>query len=210
MTTHLIRSGVAAGLLAASLVAVAAPATAEPHGKVRGYSAEIRRASYGVPHITSRSFASLGFGVGHVQAEDNICVIAERVVTADGKRSRYFGATDANIRSDLFFRKAKADRVVEHLLAGRPDGIDAPSRQARELIRGFAAGYNAYLRRTGVANLTDPKCTGQPWVRKINEFDVWRMTWASLIRASSRALLDGIVAAAPPATTGATAGAAPE
>lgn len=53
-----------------------------------GYSALIQRASYGVPHITARDFASLGYGVGYAQAEDNICLIAEQMVTVNGQRSR--------------------------------------------------------------------------------------------------------------------------
>ncbi|MFG1887488.1 acylase [Micromonospora sp. NPDC049051] len=170
-----------------------------------GYSAEIRRASYGVPHITARNFASLGFGVGHVQAEDNICVIAEKVVTVNGERSRYFGAaspTDANVRSDLFHRKAIDDRTAERLLQGPRDGVHSPSNEVRDQIRGFVAGYNSYLRRTGAANLTDPACRGKPWVRPLTELDMWRASWASMVRAGSRAVLDGIVAAAPPAATG--------
>ncbi|MEV4465023.1 acylase [Micromonospora echinofusca] len=170
-----------------------------------GYSAEIRRASYGVPHITARNFASLGFGVGHVQAEDNICVIAEKVVTVNAERSRYFGAaspTDANVRSDLFHRKAIDDRTAERLLRGPRDGVHSPSNEVRDQIRGFVAGYNSYLRRTGAANLTDPACRGKPWVRPLTELDMWRTSWASMVRASSRAVLDGIVAAAPPTATG--------
>jgi acyl-homoserine-lactone acylase len=103
----------------------------------RGYAAEIRRASYGVPHITARDFAGLGFGVGYVQAEDNICVIAEKAVTVNAERSRYFGvtsATDPNVRSDLFFRKAIDDRTVERLLTGPRDGAppsqEVPTRSA--------------------------------------------------------------------------------
>ncbi len=211
MTRSIVRAGVtiaAAGLLTSSLLTGAAPALGTPPGKIHGYSAEIRRASYGVPHITATSFASLGFGNGHVQAEDNICVIAEKIVTVDAKRSLYFGGTDANVRSDLFFQKARDDGVVERFLAGTPDGVHAPSRDAHDLVRGFAAGYNNYLRRTGVAGLTDPRCAGTPWVRQISELDLWRTTWASMVRAGSRALLDGIVAAAPPAAaTAATASA---
>ncbi|MEU4428809.1 penicillin acylase family protein, partial [Actinoplanes sp. NPDC024001] len=166
-----------------------------------GYSALIRRASYGVPHITARDFGSLGFGVGHVQAEDNLCVIAEKVVTVSAERSRWFGAGagDANVRSDLFYRKAIDDRVAERLLDGRRDGVHAPSDDVREQIRGFVAGYNHHLRRTGVPNLSDPACRGKPWVRPLTEMDVWRASWASMVRAGSRALLDGIIAAAPPA-----------
>ncbi|HET6211462.1 MAG TPA: acylase, partial [Micromonosporaceae bacterium] len=198
MTRRALLGTAAAGLLAASLLTAAGPAAGEPPGKILGYSAQIRRAAYGVPHITADSFASLGFGVGQVQAEDNICVIAERIATSNATRALFFGATDANVRSDLFFQKAKDDGSAERLLAGVPDGVHAPSRQARDLVRGFAAGYNNFLRHTGVANLTDPACRGKPWVRQVNELDLWRATWASLVRASSRALLDGIVAAAPP------------
>src|SRR6266545_192429 len=220
MTRPLIRASVVtgvgravlAGALVAGVLTGAAPASGGPPGKIRGYWAEIRRASYGVPHITAADFASLGFGVGRVQAEDNICVIAEKIVTVDATRSLYFGVTgpnDPNVRSDLFFQKAKDDRVVERFLAGAPDGVHAPSRAARDLVRGFAAGYNNYLRKTGVAHLTDPRCSGKPWVRQVNELDLWRTSWASVVRASSRALLDGIVAAVPPtATAAAPAGAA--
>src|SRR6266545_793447 len=149
MTRPLIRASVVtgvgravlAGALVAGVLTGAAPASGGPPGKIRGYWAEIRRASYGVPHITAADFASLGFGVGRVQAEDNICVIAEKIVTVDATRSLYFGVTgpnDPNVRSDLFFQKAKDDRVVERFLAGAPDGVHAPSRAARDLVRGSA------------------------------------------------------------------------
>ncbi|MEU6206338.1 acylase [Micromonospora musae] len=175
------------------------------HQRDGGYSAEIRRASYGVPHITAANFASLGFGVGYVQAEDNLCVIADTAVTVNGERSRWFGAsgpTDPNVRSDLFYRKVAQDRTVERMLTGRRDGVHSPTDEIRDLVRGFAAGYNSYLRKTGVARLTDPACRGRGWVRPLTELDVWRTTWASMVRAGSAAMLDGIVAAAPPGATG--------
>jgi acyl-homoserine-lactone acylase len=207
--------GLSAGLLATGVGAT--PALADPHDRHGHYWAKIQRASYGVPHITAANFAGLGYGGGRVQAEDNICVIAERVVTADAARARSFGVTgpaDPNIRSDLFYQKAKDERVVERALAGKADGVHAPSRDARDLLRGFAAGYNSYLRRVGVDGITDPACRGKPWVRPVTELDLWRASWASIIRGSSRALLDGIVAASPPAPAAASesnaAGAAPD
>jgi acyl-homoserine-lactone acylase len=190
-----------------SSLAGAVPTSASA-GSGFGYWALIRRASYGVPHVTAANYAGLGFGVGYVQAEDNICVIADRIVTVDAQRSLYFGVTgptDPNVRSDLFFQKAKDDRVAERWLVGRRDGVHSPSPQARDLVRGFAAGYNAYLRRTGVGNLTDPRCSGAPWVRPVTEIDLWRANWASIVRAGSRALSDAIVAAAPPPATAAAA-----
>jgi acyl-homoserine-lactone acylase len=188
---------IATAAVAALVTVGPLPTVASAHGSE--LRAKIQRASYGVPHITATSFAGLGYGVGHVQAEDNICVIAERVVTVDAQRARYLGATDANVRSDLFHQKAKDDRIAERWLHGRPDGVHAPSRHARDLVRGFVAGYNAYLRKTTVGGITDPVCRAKPWVRPLTELDMWRGNWASIVRGSSRALLDGIVAAAPPA-----------
>ncbi|GAA0898541.1 acylase [Virgisporangium aurantiacum] len=205
----MVRLGVRVIAVGAATVVLAAlagppPAVASGHRpeSQAQLRAKIQRASYGVPHITADSFAGLGYGVGHVQAEDNICVIADRVVTVDAQRSRYFGGTgpaDANVRSDLFYQKAKDDRIAESWLHGRPDGVDAPSRQARDLVRGFVAGYNAYLRKVGVTGISDPACRGKAWVRPLTELDMWRGNWASIVRASSRAVLDGIVLAAPPA-----------
>ncbi|MEV4712639.1 acylase [Micromonospora sp. NPDC049374] len=171
--------------------------TAVAHGG--GYSALIQRASYGVPHITARDFANLGYGVGYAQAEDNICLIAEQMVTVNAERSRWFGADTGNVGSDLFQRKAIDDRSAERLLIGPRDGLHAPSTEVRDLTRGFVAGYNAYLRRTGAANLTDPACVGKEWVRPISELDMWRVHWTSMVLAGSAAVADGIVAAAPPA-----------
>jgi len=187
--------------LVAGLLTDALPVSGEATGQILEYSADISRTSSGVPHITAANVASLGFGAGYVQAEDNICLIAEKIVTVDATRSRYFGASDDNVLSDLFFQKAKEDRVVEQLLAGKSDGVHAPSPQARDLMRGFAAGYSNYLRKTGVANLTDPACSGRPWVRQIDALDMWRTNWANQVRHGSGALLDGIVGAAPPGPT---------
>ncbi|GGM21466.1 penicillin amidase [Micromonospora sonchi] len=187
----------ALGLLAASLTTPGSAAAA--HGN--DYSALIQRASYGVPHITARDFAGLGYGVGYVQAEDNICTIAETVVTVRAQRARWFGTTGdaaANVTSDLFQQKVIDDRVAERLLTGPRDGLHSPSNEVRDQLRGFAAGYNAYLRRTGAANLTDPTCAGKPWVQPITELDLWRAFWTSMARAGSAGLADGIVAAAPP------------
>ncbi|MEU4563470.1 acylase [Actinoplanes sp. NPDC023936] len=208
MTTWSVRLGAAAVAFGVVVASAVVPSPAAGVERESGYSALIRRASYGVPHITAGDFAGLGFGVGYVQAEDNICVIAEKVVTVSGERSRWFGAAgpdDANVRSDLFYRKAIDDRVVERLLEGPRDGVLSPSDDVRDQIRGFVAGYNHFLRRTGVPNLTDPACRGKAWVRPLTVTDVWRTSWASMVRAGSRALLDGIVAAAPPAASG-TAG----
>ncbi|MER7457523.1 acylase [Micromonospora sp. NPDC126480] len=178
--------------------------TAVAHGK--GYSALIQRASYGVPHITARDFASLGYGVGYAQAEDNVCLIAEQMVTVNAQRSRWFGADTRNVSSDLFHQKAIDTQAAERWLVGPRDGVRSPSNEVRDQIRGFVAGYNAYLK---TEKTTDPACKGKDWVRQITEMDMWRANWARMVRASSGALADGIVAAAPPGGT-ATKASAPQ
>src|SRR5438552_1311015 len=56
------------------------------------YFAEIRRTEYGIPHILARGYAGLGYGYGYAFAQDNLCTMADRVVTLRGERSAYFGA----------------------------------------------------------------------------------------------------------------------
>ena len=43
-------------------------------------------------------------------------------------------------------------------MCASPNG---PRPEVRELVRGYAAGYNRYLRETGVGNLPDPACRGK-------------------------------------------------
>src|SRR5215831_12925357 len=56
------------------------------------YSAEIIRTDYGIPHITAHDFGSLGFGEAYAYAQDNVCLLADRVITVRGERSEFFGS----------------------------------------------------------------------------------------------------------------------
>jgi acyl-homoserine-lactone acylase len=193
-------------LLAAALLLPASSALAAKSG----YRAEIRRTSGGVPHVKARDFGSLGFGLGYAYAQDQLCEYASMIVTVSAQRSRYFG-TDAespnggtNLQSDFFWKRINDSKTVEKLIGQRaPNG---PSKAVRQDIKGFAAGYNAYLRKTGRAKLPDPTCRGKAWVRPITAMDVYRRFYQLGLRASSGNFLREIVAAAPPA--GATASAA--
>jgi acyl-homoserine-lactone acylase len=120
------------------------------------------------------------------------------VTTASGRRSLHFGADASNLAQDFYFQRLIDIGEVETLLAA----ADAPSTEARALARGYAAGVNQFLRDTGVANLSDPRCRGAAWVREIDEMDVYRLR-----RIRSIPLLAATIAAAPPGTTGRTAAA---
>src|SRR5919107_5461623 len=193
--------------LAAALLISATPALAAKGG----YRAEIRRTTGGVPHIKARDFGSLGYGFGFAYAQDQICEYASMIVTVSAQRSRHFGSEadsptgGTNLQSDFFWQRIKDARTVERLIKRRaPHG---PSKAVRQNIKGFAAGYNAYLRKTGRAKLPDPTCRGKAWVRPITTLDVYRRIHQLGLRASSGNFLREIVTAAPP-TAGPAASAA--
>ena len=99
-------AGLAAALVAFSIGVQAQPAAADA-------SAQIRRTSFGVPHIVAKDERGLGYGVGYAYAQDNLCLLANEVLTVSGERSRFFGAKGKtleqrdNLASDLFFHLAQ-------------------------------------------------------------------------------------------------------
>ncbi|MGW7440396.1 penicillin acylase family protein [Streptomyces sp. NPDC054849] len=203
----------AAALLVATAVtpqASAAPGDRIPAGG--GLSAVIRYTENGIPHILARDYAQLGFGTGWAQAADQVCVLADGFVTVAGERSRWFGpdatpdgslsSATRNLSSDLYFKGVRESGTVEKLLAApAPAG---PSKDLKELMRGWAAGYNAWLAQNKV---TDPACKGAGWVRPVTSTDVAARGFAVSVLGGQGRGIDGITAAQPPRTAG-TAGTA--
>ncbi|MFP5252911.1 MAG: penicillin acylase family protein [Actinomycetes bacterium] len=171
------------------------------------YRARIVRTEHGIPHITARTWGSLGFGNGYATAETAICNLADTVLTARGQRSRYLGpdkryvdhvTLDAtNLQTDTLFTDIRNRRVVAKLLADPQRG---PGRQSRALVKGYAAGVNAYLRDIGGArNITDPACRGAAWVKpNVTAHDIWSAVYAANLLASSGVFVPQIADAAPP------------
>ncbi|MFE7384635.1 penicillin acylase family protein [Streptomyces zhihengii] len=206
----------ALGAVALLTAATALPPAAAADGRERhpsggGLSAVIRYTEYGIPHIVAKDYADLGFGTGWAQAADQVCVLADGFVTVRGERSRHFGAAGApdgslssatdNLASDLYFRGVRDAGTVERLLATpAPAG---PGRAAEELMRGWAAGYNAWLARN---RITDPACRGADWVRPVTALDVARRGFAVSVLGGQGRGVDGITAAAPPGSPGAARG----
>ncbi|UNS99725.1 penicillin acylase family protein [Streptomyces tubbatahanensis] len=221
MHQGLRRAALACAALALGVTAL--PAAAAPraqegeahgihHPAGGGMSAVIRYTDYGIPHITAGNYPSLGFGNGWAQAADQICVLAEGFVTVRGERARHFGAegkpdgslssAGTNLASDLYFAGVRASHTVEKLLAKpAPEG---PSRQVRQLSRGWAAGYNAWL-RAHKDEIRDPACAGKKWVRPITSLDLSRRAFALAVLGGQGVAVDGITSAAPPPADGPTA-----
>jgi acyl-homoserine-lactone acylase len=178
------------------LVAPAAAQAAKQH-----YRAEVRRTTGGWAHVKANDYGSLGFGYGYAYAQDQICELADIVTTVNAERSRWFGPDDGNLESDFFYQRIKDERTVQRLVRRRaPHG---PSKVVRATVKGFAAGYNAYLRKTGRAKLPDPTCRGKGWVRPITALDMYRRFYQLGLRASSGNFLGEIVGATPSAAAAA-------
>jgi acyl-homoserine-lactone acylase len=168
--------------------------------------ATIRRTSHGIPHILADDYAGLGFGYGYALAQDNLCVLADIYTTVNGERSRYFGPDGSwsqggngtapnNLNSDFFFQRIKDKGIVEDLASRAPP--HGPGPELKEGVRGYVAGYNKYLRETGVDNLPDATCRGKPWVRELTEMDAYRRFYQLGLIASSGVVIDGIGSAQP-------------
>lgn len=167
------------------------------------FAAEIRRTTYGIPHIVARDEAGLGYGIGYAFAQDNFCVLADEIVTVNGERSRYFGADASNIylrnnlRMDFYFKLINDDAAAD-------DTFNRQSAEVKALYRGYVAGVNRFLKEKGVANLP-ADCRGAAWVRPITVRDMMRMVRRLAVEASGMQFVDAIFAAQPPAMTAAAA-----
>ncbi len=192
---------------AAALVACAIAGLLPSAASADNYSATIRETSYGIPRILAHDWGDLGYGYGYALASQQICTIADAYVTVDAKRSRYFGPDGSwvfqgngfrfnNLDSDFFFQKVIDDRTIPRLLRKKPPL--GPRPQIIEAARGYAAGYNAYLHKTGVENLPDPRCRGAEWVHAITTAEVFRRFYQLGLLASQGVAIDGIAQAAPP------------
>ena len=166
-------------------------------------SAELVRTSFGVAHIRADNFKSLGYGLAYAYAQDNVCMFADSLLTVRGERSRFFGghlpatapkngeygaASDfmnlTNEDSDFFF---KGYLDPEQLRAGYATG----SREARDLLAGYAAGYNRYLK--DYADRLPAACNNAEWVRPISVEDMHLVLAEKALHASGQVFAKEIV-----------------
>ncbi|MFZ6748738.1 penicillin acylase family protein [Undibacterium sp. Ren11W] len=167
------------------------------------YHAEIRRTSMGVPHIKADNWRNLGYGYGYAQAEDNLCTMADAFITYRGERSRYLGAEAGPLNGSTLEAAANLDSDFYHKHIISPDVIAnakaAQNNQLRELITGFAAGYNRYLQQLkSSSNTAHSACRYAAWVRPIDNEDIYRRMVAANLAGGYSNWLNGIASAQPP------------
>ena len=188
ISNNVFRVGVAGALLGLSLVASAREQVAQA-------SAEIRRTSFGVPHIRANDERGLGFGIGYAYAQDNLCLLANEVVTVNGERAKFFGPEQStleernNLASDVFFTWLNT-----------PDAVGAfwkaQTPQMQQRMEGYVAGYNRYLKEQGA-----PAQCQAGWVRPLVAQDLVKLTRRLLVEGGVGQFAEALVGAAPPQAT---------
>ncbi|WP_374402148.1 penicillin acylase family protein [Niveibacterium sp.] len=199
-----------AGMAAAMLAACGSndPSRTANGSGGNGYAAEIRYTSFGVPHIKADNWKGAGYGYGYAFATDHVCLFSQEVVTLHGERARYFGEKDSsgnaitylgqlggfigNLESDFFYKSYMTPDVADRMKA-------ASSADVRDLVAGFVAGYNRYLRDTG-ANGLPAECKNANWVQPIAEADAYFRMHQAAMTGSSLAFITQIASAQPPAS----------
>jgi len=175
-------------LLGVSLAATARESTTQA-------SADIRRTSFGVPHIRANDERGLGFGIGYAYAQDNLCLLANEVVTVNGERARYFGPEQStleernNLASDVFFTWLNTPGAVAAFWK-------AQSPQIQQRMQGYVTGYNRYLKEQGA-----PAQCQAAWVRPLVVEDLVKLTRRLLVEGGVGQFAEALVGAAPPQAT---------
>src|ERR1700712_1389882 len=205
----LIAAAVTLGLVPALLSVTVPSVTGGAQAAAPTYDATITRTAHGIPHITAKDFGSLGFGSGYAAAGTSICTLADTVLTARGQRSRYLGpsATHAhqvsrprtNLQSDTLVNDLHDRKVVEKLLASKA----GPGTQARQMVDGYAAGVNAWLKKIGGASkITDPDCKGAAYIKPdATGLDIWYGVYLANLIASTGHFVPQITGATPPSAS---------
>ena len=204
----LITAALTLGLVPA-LLAVTVPSSSGAAAAAPTYQATITRTAHGIPHITAKDYGSLGFGSGYATAGTSICTLADTVLTARGQRSRYLGAkgtyddqvamAGTNLQVDTLVTDLHDRQVVEKLLASKA----GPGTEARQMVAGYAAGVNAWLRAQGGAGkITDPACKGAAWIKpNATANDIWYGVYLANLIASTGYFLPKITEATPPSAS---------
>lgn len=166
--------------------------TPVPFGR---YHATIRRTEYGIPHIWATDIGSAGFGQGYAFAQGHSCILADQIVKVRSERALYFGPGTEGEHADSDFGYLHL-KVYQNAI----DNYDKQPTEVKDLIEGFAAGYNQYLADVGPEGLPD-ECRNVAWVKPISAIDLLAYYTGMAMMSSSQALIPGMARAAPPGTT---------
>jgi acyl-homoserine-lactone acylase len=194
----------AAWLAACCLPPLSMPAAAA--GGSSGAPVEIRRTTDGIAHVRAANWRGLGIGYGYAQAQDALCTLAEAFVTFAGRRSYHFGEQGrpalpstfgraGNLELDFFFQAFAGAAAVRAFAADQPP-------EFRQLIAGYAEGYNRYLAapRDAAGKPVAHACQGDRWLQPmepIDENDIYRRLIAASLAGGYARFVPELVNARP-------------
>ena len=161
------------------------------------YEADLRVTTHGVVHVRAADWGGLGFGQGWACARDHLPTIADQIVKVRGERARFHGAgpQGANVASDLGYLVLGVAAGAVGLRAAQPPWI-------RELVTGYVAGYNRRVAEVRAAGSLPDWCAAAPWIRTIDELDLYAYLGDVALLASGRNLAELIGRAEAPGPDG--------
>ncbi|PHV13253.1 penicillin acylase family protein [Chitinimonas sp. BJB300] len=161
------------------------------------YDLSITRTSYGVPHIEASTIGGAAYGVAYAYAQDNLCLLADQLLTVRGERSKYLGpdlpiqpgSTITNLDNDFFFHHVLDEASLTAIYANLSD-------PAQQMLDGYVAGYNRFLRDRTSAVATS--CDNAAWVKPMSRLDMYRLMSDKAILSGLSNYVTAIAQAAPP------------
>ncbi len=163
----------------------------------RTYEAEIRWTTHGVAHIRAQGWGDLGFGQGFACARDNLPTIADQIVKVRSERAMHFGPgrDGEHVASDFGYLALGVAARAAVLRDAQPAWI-------RAMVSGYTAGYNAQVREATAEGRLPDWCAGAPWIREIDELDLYAYLGDVALMASGRNLAQVIGRAEAPGPDG--------
>ena len=107
--------------------------------------------------------------------------------------------TGTNLQVDTLVTDLHDRKVVEKLLASKA----GPGTQARQMVEGYAAGVNAWLRKIGgTSKISDPTCRGAAYIQpNATALDIWYGVYLANLIASTGHFVPQITEATPPSAS---------
>lgn len=146
--------------------------------------AEIRWTEHAVPHIRSSSWQGLGFGQGWAIAGDHLPTIADQIIKVRSERALFHGTGrgEHHLASDLGYLAVGVTARAAELRDAQPPWI-------RELVTGYADGYNRRLTELIEQDSLPRWCAGAEWIRPIDEIDLYAYLVDVALMGSGRNLV---------------------
>jgi acyl-homoserine-lactone acylase len=152
--------------------------------------------SLGIPHVQADSDHGLGYGIGYAYARDNLCLLADEVLTVNGERSQWQGKAGQssqgqdNLTSDVFFKWLNDDVQVQAFWQAQPASM-------QQRMEGYVEGFNALLAQTP-ASAQPQLCRNAGWLRPLVKEDLVRLIRRLLVEGGVGRFTAALVAASPP------------